>query len=335
MGKEVLDAYPGDSSDGSHSHGFLSDAPFLQSSHWETFQKSCGKTVFRIGGVLLVENRIPILGKYWYAPRAPIHLFSKDWEEIRTEALRRGISWIRTEPFDDTALYAMRGAFPENQVVPSHDIQPRRTLGIDISVPEERILARMKPKTRYNIRHCLGKKEVSIYTSNDSRLIGRFYELASETVARAGIRAHSVDHYKALLESLPEEIVDLYCCEYVGKIIAMNIVIFYDKTAIYLHGASGNEHRNIMAPYALQWRAILDAKNRGCQWYDFGGVSDDNTRDKWAGITRFKTGFDPSAKPKVFPGAFDIVLKPFAYESYGRARSLAKIRTIFRGFSGR
>lgn len=71
----------------------------------------------------------------------------------------------------------------------------------------------------------------------------------------------------------------LYLAKHKGKTIAGIIATFYKDTAIYYYGASSNEDRNLMAPYLLQWHAILEAKSRGCKHYDFLGISPPETTD--------------------------------------------------------
>ena len=66
-----------------------------------------------------------------------------------------------------------------------------------------------------------------------------------------------------MFETIPPEILKLYVAEYEGKIISANLVLFFGKTATYMHGASDNIHRDAMAPYLLQWQAILDARKSG------------------------------------------------------------------------
>ncbi len=78
-----------------------------------------------------------------------------------------------------------------------------------------------------------------------------------------GSHLHPESYYRKMFETIPAEILKLYMAEYENKIIAANIVIHYGNTATYLHGASDNEYRNVMAPYLLQWQAILDAKKAG------------------------------------------------------------------------
>jgi lipid II:glycine glycyltransferase (peptidoglycan interpeptide bridge formation enzyme) len=129
-----------------------------------------------------------------------------------------------------------------------------------------------------------------------------------------------------MFEMIPNNILKLYIAEYKGKIIAANLVLLFGKTATYMHGASDNEHRNLMAPYLLQWQQIVDAKKAGCERYDFGGVKTQKTDSSWSGITKFKIGFAPGAKFTQFPGCYDIILKPARYNLY---RALQKIKRIF------
>jgi lipid II:glycine glycyltransferase (peptidoglycan interpeptide bridge formation enzyme) len=86
----------------------------------------------------------------------------------------------------------------------------------------------------------------------------------------------------------------------------------------YLHGASSNKHRNLMAPYAIHWHQIQDAKQQGLEGYDFWGVSD--TNKQWKGITRFKRGF--KGFEIEYAGTFDYVLNSTEYFLYQFARRL-------------
>ena len=210
-------------------------------------------------------------------------------------------------------------------------MQPRGILILDILKSEEEILAEMKQKTRYNIK-LAEKKGVKIYDSREEKYIEEFLRLVKVTAQRDKITSHPDAYYRKMFEIIPSEILKLYVAEFEGKIIAANLVLFFGKTATYLHGASASDHRNVMAPYLLQWRQIVDAKKAGCENYDFGGVKSYNTKhvtcnkNSWQGITKFKTGFAPDVETKKFPGCYDIILKPAKYNLY---RALQKIKRIF------
>jgi len=141
---------------------------------------------------------------------------------------------------------------------------------------------------------------------------------------RQGIVTHGENYYRKMLEIIPESIIKLYVAEYENKIIATNIVIFYGDTAYYLHGASDDKYKNLMAPHMLQWRQIQDARKAGCVRYDFCGVKVNEKKGKsWEGITRFKLGFSPNTKPVEFPGSYDIIVSPVRYWGY---RIIQKIK---------
>ena len=114
-----------------------------------------------------------------------------------------------------------------------------------------------------------------------------------------------------------EGVVRLFLAEYDNKIIAANMVSFMGQVCTYLHGSSANSYREVMAPYLLQWQAILEAKKIGCKYYDFGGVNGKTFYDKrWEGITRFKTSFAPKILPREYIGSFDLILNPVIFSVY-------------------
>ena len=124
-----------------------------------------------------------------------------------------------------------------------------------------------------------------------------FYRLVDQgTSERKEIKHHPKEYYKQQLTINNQQLkFVLFIAEHESKVIAANIVVFFGKTATYLHGATDNNFRNLMAPHLLQWEQIKEAKNRGCEEYDFWGVVNEHTLDRrgksWEGFTRFKKGF--------------------------------------------
>ena len=235
----------------------------------------------------------------------------------------------------------------------SNEVQPRDTLILDLTKSEEELLKDMKQKTRYNIR-LAGKKELRITNyelrtddkENFKEKFENFWELVKETSRRDKFKSHNKDYYWKMLESLSKPEGDirecrlqtrLYLAEYDNKIIAANIVLFFGDLAIYLHGASSSEYRNMMAPYLLQWRQILDAKKMGCEKYDFWGVSSDTECPRrglsvsWGGITKFKKGFGGFEKNYI--GAYDLIFNSIEYTIYRFMKSIKskihKVKSLF------
>jgi lipid II:glycine glycyltransferase (peptidoglycan interpeptide bridge formation enzyme) len=90
-----------------------------------------------------------------------------------------------------------------------------------------------------------------------------------------------------------------------GRPIAGVIMLEHGRTVHYLHGAMDREQRALMAPHLMHWKLMQRYKQLGFHWYDFWGIDP----VQWPGVTRFKLGF--GAKAVEYPGAFDVVLKPF------------------------
>ena len=203
-------------------------------------------------------------------------------------------------------------------------VQAPDTVIIDLIRQEDAILAAMKPKWRYNIR--LGEKKTAVTRCGVERLAD-FYALLEETARRDHIFIHHESYYRTLFElaetgpATPS--VSLYLAEYEQKPVAGLIALFYQKEAVYLYGASSSENRNLMAPYALQWRAMRDAKAAGCAFYDLFGIPPtDDPRHPMAGLYRFKTGFGGTIIHRA--GCYDYAYKPVLGGLFHAAEHLRK-----------
>ncbi|MEI6649977.1 MAG: peptidoglycan bridge formation glycyltransferase FemA/FemB family protein [Candidatus Moraniibacteriota bacterium] len=248
--------------------------------------------------------------------------------ELLAKAKEMNVGWVRIEPETEEVLAEIREAAKEMKVVKApHDMQPRETFVVDLTLSEEELLAAMKPKTRYNIR-VAQKRGVNIVASTEPQYKEAFIRLVTGTADRKGIVPHPKAYYEAMCASLLGENGKIFAAEKDGTIVAANIVVFYGGTATYLHGGSDERFRADMAPFLLQWEAMLEAKRRGCARYDLGGVNMGELsagEGKWLGITRFKFGFSPATASAVFPGTYDIVLSSVRYGTY---RWIQRVRTI-------
>ena len=189
----------------------------------------------------------------------------------------------------------------------SHNgFQPEHTLMLDLTKSEAEILAQMKPKGRYNIK-LAEKKGVTVRksdTNNKKQLkkdLDCYHKILHETTMRDKFYGHKKYFYEHMLKTLtcPDLEPDpngshsaLYVAEYKNKIIAGMIATFYKDTGTYYYGASSNEHREVMAPYLLQWTAIKESKSLGFKHYDFLGIAPAGAKNhEWQGVTDFKRKF--------------------------------------------
>ena len=307
---------------------------------------------------LIVKYDLPLGRSYFYCPRGPVVNELKVYKVIKLKVLELLFNEIKKIAKKEKAIFLRIdppvGMNQESGTPPFKkgaggilkkslsEIQPRDTLILDLTKSEEELLKDMKQKTRYNIR-LAGKKELRITNyelrtddkENFKEKFENFWELVKETSRRDKFKSHNKDYYWKMLESLSKPEGDirecrlqtrLYLAEYDNKIIAANIVLFFGDLAIYLHGASSSEYRNMMAPYLLQWRQILDAKKMGCEKYDFWGVSSDTECPRqghsvsWGGITKFKKGFGGFEKNYI--GAYDLIFNSIEYTIYKSIKSI-------------
>ncbi|HRY82568.1 MAG TPA: peptidoglycan bridge formation glycyltransferase FemA/FemB family protein [Candidatus Moranbacteria bacterium] len=322
------------------------DSNFLQSKEWRGFQEVVGRKTSCIDSenfsASIIEHNLPIVGKYFYIPKGPIienqnaNLKNKNdnaklknnLNELIDLAEKEKAGWIRIEPENEEILEMIKKNIKNKITKAPHEMQPRESLILDITKTEEELLAEMKSKTRYNIK-VAEKHGVKIKKQEKSEeYIEEFLRLTKIMAKRQGIETHSGEYYQKMFEIIPGDVIKLYVAEYKNRVIAANIMIFFGDTATYLHGASDDQYRNVMAPYLLQWQAIKDAKAEGFKKYDFFGVKVKNKSGKsWEGITRFKTGFSPSTDPIEFPGCYDIVINPIKYWVY---RIIQKTKSFVR-----
>ena len=203
--------------------------------------------------------------------------------------------------------------------VPS--VQPTHTLLLDLNKSEEHLLAEMHQKTRYNVR-LAEKKELEF---SDNKIgFDIFWRLMLETARRDKIKLHSKKYYKLMLQ-IPNCHLLVANCQ--SKMLAGGIFMGFGDTFTYVHGASANDHRDLMAPYFLHWRAIQFAKSQGYRYYDFGGVNPSDEKDfdfraSWAGITRFKRGF--GGEVFSFAGSYETPFQPKVYKLFQQIKKIRK-----------
>ena len=203
----------------------------------------------------------------------------------------------------------------------SYNIQPPRTIIVDLNGTEDEILARMKQKTRYNIR-LARKKGVTVRPWDD---LSAFHQMILVTGGRDGFGVHSLEYYRRAYELFhPAGMAELLVAEYGGAPLAALMVFARGRRAWYVYGASNDEERNRMPTYLLQWEAMRWARSQGAEEYDLWGVPDEDEEnlethftersDSLWGVYRFKRGFGGEVTRAA--QALDRVYNPWLYKMY-------------------
>ena len=219
---------------------------------------------------------------------------------------------------ESAAIAKMLSRALPGRFVKGANVQPPDTVVLNLAQSEEAILQAMKPKWRYNIR--LAEKKGVLVWESDGNEFDIFWRLYKETSERDQIAIHSRAYYETFFSETvcsgePEVSRKLWIARYNNEPIAAIITLYLDGKATYLYGASSNTHRNVMAPYLLQWKAICDAKAHGCSHYDFYGMSPTDDPDHaMYGLYRFKTGFGGTIRH--YMGCLDIPISALLYRIF-------------------
>jgi lipid II:glycine glycyltransferase (peptidoglycan interpeptide bridge formation enzyme) len=310
---------------------FLANHPnthLLQLGEWGELKKDFGWKPIRIIsgsiGAQILFRKLPLGLTIGYMPKPIVsnelrETSSEFWNEIDSVCKKHNAIFLKIEPdaWEDNQLQITNH---ELRISP-HNIQPPRTITINIKEDEEQILARMKPKCRYNIR-LAEKKGITVRAWDD---IEAFHQMMLITGGRDNFGVHSKEYYQRAYDLFhPKGICELLVAEFEGKPLASLMVFANGKRAWYVYGASNNEERNRMPTYLLQWEAIRWAKSKGCEEYDLWGVPDENEEtleaqfesrhDGLWGVYRFKRGFGGELKRAA--QALDKVYNPLLYWMY-------------------
>lgn len=292
---------------------------FLQSPQWGKFQEDLGYFPIYLGvfknnqlqAIALVIKIKAKRGSFLFIPHGPIIVKSetdnvKRIKSLLLQLLNFLIPLAKKEKFDFIRIAPILENTPENQKIfqelgfktaPIY-MHAETTWVLALEKTEDELLSQMRKTARYLIRKAK-RDEVIIEKRTDEKAIDDFYQIYLETVKREKFTPFSYDYIKKEFFAFKENDSALF---FFAKIkseikrsnfyLASALILFNKNTAFYHQGAS--IHTKIPSTYLLQWEAIKEAKNRGCKYYNFWGIYDENsnrTPKSWQGLTLFKTGF--------------------------------------------
>jgi len=208
----------------------------------------------------------------------------------------------------------------------SEQIQFRNTVVIDLSASEGEMLARMKQKTRYNVR--LAEKKGVIVRPGTVADLPMLYKMYAETSVRDGFVIRDEGYYQTVWRMFISNVERLtlnvqqhlpaavpLIAEVDREPVAAIFLFSFAGRAYYVYGMSRDAHREKMPSYLLQWEAMKRAKTAGCMTYDLWGAPDEfNESDSLWGVFRFKEGLGGEVVRTL--GAYDFAPNKMLYRLY-------------------
>ena len=323
---------------------------FLQSWEWGEWQETLGRQVLRYwilsagggptsGGDIsknligsIQSIKMPLFGKkyYLYCPYGPV---------VRDPSDALGMAQLLKQKFTEAVFIRIEPkSLSTNHLAlstKSPNIQPGKTLIINLEKSEEELLAEMHPKTRYNIK-VAQKHGVEIKDEFDISIgHGLFFDealkLILETSKRQKFNTFPAGYYKNLIDfytlhNRSSLKLHIYKAVFQNQLLAAAIMVDFGKIRTFLFGGSSEFHKNVMAPYLLHWQAMRDAKALGLSTYDFWGI--ETSSGETPGFVRFKLGF--GGEEWEYGGAYDIVKNNLWYKVYKSTRTINKFLKSFK-----
>lgn len=292
-------------------------AGFMQTWRWSEFKALEGYTVERLG---LFDGSHLVGGGVAYAFPAPADATLVampdgpvlDWDgpeasaafealvaAIRGSAVGRRAIALRVEP------RCSRVPVPLQELARAPvDLVPDETLLVELG-PAADMLARMKPKGRYNAR-LAARRGVEVVSSTDPADIHDFYHVLEQTARYQDFRLEPKRFFINLVQTLFPDMGRFALARYKGIVLAAALTLRHGTTVTYLYGGHLPLFPEVMASYALHWHILREAADEGCRLYDFYGYVPPGRPDHpYAGFSRFKEKF--GGRPVRWIGSRDVL----------------------------
>jgi lipid II:glycine glycyltransferase (peptidoglycan interpeptide bridge formation enzyme) len=226
---------------------------------------------------------------------------------------------VSTPPKNQADLEGLRQFLIANDCVAGRPLFTKYSFSIDLRLTEEELLAKMKNKTRYNLRVAV-KHGVDVVEDNSDEAFETYLGLLKQTTTRQQFYAHTESYHRNMWKIMSTAgIAHLLKASYQGEVLTTWILFYYKNRLFYPYGASSRNHREVMASNLVMWRAIQLGKSLGAHTFDLWGALGPNPdpNDPWFGFHNFKLGY--GGDQTEFVGSYDLVINPPLYMLYTMA----------------
>lgn len=188
------------------------------------------------------------------------------------------------EPHAGAALECLgECGFEREAEVPAY-----RTIRVDLSPEPEVIRKRLEGKWRNQLNGA-ERNGLVVEEGTGDDLYARFLALYDEMMARKQFETTvDVRAFRRIQERLPASqkmLIMISRKDGVPQTALVSTAV--GETGIYLLGATSNDGMKSKGSYLLQWRMMNRLRERGCRWYDLGGINPEEN----PGVYHFKQGF--------------------------------------------
>jgi peptidoglycan pentaglycine glycine transferase (the first glycine) len=270
-------------------------------------------------GQFLAYDTAPVPGVLMYCTKGPWLPWDDEeavrsfFEGVRAVAGREGAHTVKIEPEALEQQKEINALLDEIGFRKArYDLNLKTTLVVDLNLPEEDLLARMKSKTRYNVR-LAARKGVEVVEPQFEEGWETFHEWMEATSERKEdyVLRRSRDYLRDVMRAMYDAGQGrLFFAEHEGTPVAGMYVFTFGEKYWYMYGASSEKKRNLKPNYLLQWEVMLWARQRGLTHYDMVGVPKpedlDESSSLW-NVYKFKEGFGGEISDSL--GCFDLPVK--------------------------
>jgi lipid II:glycine glycyltransferase (peptidoglycan interpeptide bridge formation enzyme) len=167
---------------------------------------------------------------------------------------------------------------------------------------------------------------MSIVSGTSLELFEKFNGLYKQLRSRKDFDVDQDDGFFMSVQKTLDGSEKLYIsiAEVDGVPIAGQVSSMLGDTCVYLLGASSEQALKTKAAYLLQWHTIKVAKEKGCRWYDLGGIDPENN----PGVFHFKQGM--GGEEMISPGPFEYYSNAFKRLLISGCEKLYRVVRCFR-----
>lgn len=297
------------------------EANFLQSPEYGQMNQLLGAKVcttdFGGQGWAQMIVRAAKRGRYLEIPCGPL----LDWSDA--EAVQSALTEIqKLAKQEKCAFVRIRPQLqntPENlkqlqklglRKSPMH-LAAEHTVMIDLTQPEDQLLANMRRQTRYEVRRA-EKQGITVSHDNSEAIFEEFHQVQAATARRQNFVPPSLQTLQAERQAFKDHAQIYRADTSDGQPVAYGLIIGSGQEAAYYEAASTELNHRLPGAYALLWQAIKDLKSAGYRRFNLWGIAPaGQPHHRYAGVTTFKTGFGGDIVEYV--PAHDLIISQLRY----------------------